>query len=128
MIQVSFPMVATNGPYAGMIGHNDRPTYAKPTLEAPYKPERGQQRVVCSAVRYSGGFMLIGPRHYDDTMRKQMDDLGIEGSEECPEQGFIDQHGVFLTREEAWVIASAANQVIFRCGGDGEKLYSENLY
>jgi hypothetical protein len=44
------------------------------------------------------------------------------------EQGFIDQHGVFMTREEAWIVAEAACQIIRRVGGDGARLYSENLY
>jgi hypothetical protein len=47
------------------------------------------------------------------------------------EQGFIDQKGKFLNREEAYVIAEAAGQVIGkviprRCGRP--ELYSENLY
>ena len=43
-------------------------------------------------------------------------------------QGFIDQRGNFLTREEAWIVAEASGQIIRRVGGDGKKLYSENLY
>ena len=44
------------------------------------------------------------------------------------EQGFVDQFGVFLTREEAWDVASKAGQIVRRVGGDGGCLYSENLY
>ncbi|CAE6710389.1 hypothetical protein [Candidatus Nitrotoga fabula] len=47
------------------------------------------------------------------------------------EQGFIDQHGVFMTRTEAWHVAQASGQILRRCGGDdanGGTLYSENLY
>ena len=45
------------------------------------------------------------------------------------EQGFIDNFGNFLTREEAWLVAKAAGQVIKVCGGNGSgKLFSENLY
>ena len=46
-------------------------------------------------------------------------------------QGFIDQYGVFMTRQEAWKVAEAADQINYRCGGDdkyGGTLYSENLY
>jgi len=43
-------------------------------------------------------------------------------------QGFVTNKGEFLTREEAWIIALAEGQIIRRCGGDGEKLFSENLY
>lgn len=47
------------------------------------------------------------------------------------EQGFIDQHGAFMSRREAWEVAEAAGQIIRRVGGDeadGGTLYSENLY
>lgn len=44
------------------------------------------------------------------------------------DEGFIDQFGNFLTREEAHVIAVKQNQIIRRCGGDESRLYSENLY
>jgi hypothetical protein len=44
------------------------------------------------------------------------------------EQGFIDQHGVFLTREEAMVIALDGDQIRRRVGGDSEQLFSENIY
>jgi hypothetical protein len=44
------------------------------------------------------------------------------------EQGFIDQFGKFLTREEAWVIASENGQIRRQVGGDQSRLYSENLY
>lgn len=44
------------------------------------------------------------------------------------EQGFVDQFGAFLTREEAWAIASAAAQIIHPLPGREGTLYSENLY
>lgn len=43
------------------------------------------------------------------------------------EQGFIDQRGNFLTREEAWIIAVNNNQIIRHLSSSGV-LYSENLY
>lgn len=46
-------------------------------------------------------------------------------------QGFIDQWGVFMDRQEVWKVAEAAGQILHRCGGDtsnGGTLYSENLY
>lgn len=87
------------------------------------------RRVVCAAVRDTAGRVFIGPRHYDPTMR-----AGIEAvypdldrwDEES--QGFIDQHGQYLTREEAFAVASAAGQIIRRCGVDDGRLFSENLY
>jgi hypothetical protein len=46
-------------------------------------------------------------------------------------QGFVDQHGVFMDRNESWIVAAAADQINHRVGGDsmdGGTLYSENLY
>lgn len=46
-------------------------------------------------------------------------------------QGFIDQRGTFMTREEAWKVAVESGQIKRRVGGDernGGTLYSENLY
>jgi hypothetical protein len=76
--------------------------------------------------------MLIGPRHWDQTMQTQADNIeNSTGAFGELDQGFIDQHGVFMTREEAWKVAEAAGQIIKRVGGDdrdGGTLYSENLY
>ena len=47
------------------------------------------------------------------------------------DQGFINNHGKFLSRTEDWKVAEAAVQIIRRVGGDeidGGTLYSENLY
>jgi len=94
---------------------------------------REQRRVVCAANRYHK-HIILGIRHWDTAMRTQfgvMEDHGMFDDEITPgqwEQGFVDQFGKFMTREEAWIVAEAAGQIIHRCGGDGEKLFSENLY
>lgn len=102
-------------------------------------------RVVSAANYCPGHAYLVSARHWDEQMHKQYDTakLGHDarraldpGLEEYPEghhfaQGFIDKFGKWLTREEAWVIAQAAGQIIRRVGGDdvaGGRLYSENLY
>lgn len=89
------------------------------------------RRIVCAANRSHWGLIVCGARHFDTVMHGMIAELSVVpwGSEW--EQGFIDQHGVFLTRTEAWPIAEAAGQIIRRCGGDttdGGTLYSENLY
>lgn len=99
------------------------------------KPAR---RIVCAANRDPGiNLLLLGPRHWDATMRSQYQIIdGLYDLEErvtpmFEEQGFIDQHGIFLSRQEAWKVAEAAGQIIQRVGGDesdGGTLYSENLY
>lgn len=84
------------------------------------------RRVVCAANR-SVDVVVLGARHFDSVMVATMELLIIPATVEW-EQGFIDQHGVFMTREEAWTVAEAAGQIIRRVGGDGTRLYSENLY
>jgi hypothetical protein len=42
--------------------------------------------------------------------------------------GFITNTGRFLEREEAHVVAAAAGQILYRCGGDERRLFSENLW
>ena len=47
------------------------------------------------------------------------------------EQGFINQFGEFLTREQAMIDAKASGQPLDMergCGGDEHTLYSEGLY
>lgn len=85
-------------------------------------------RVVCAANRdEKTGRIAIGVRHLCPIMRANMDGMpGINWG--LSEQGFIDQHGDFLSRDEALIIAKRENQIVRRCGGDEHQLYSENLY
>lgn len=104
-------------------------------------------RIVCAAIRSSiDGSIIIGARHYDSHMQavllkhRECSDNGGEiyetpwrGSKrksqhEDMEQGFIDQHGNFYTRESAWVVAVENNQIIRSISGCEGTLYSENLY
>ncbi len=91
--------------------------------------ETGQRRIVCAANRDRDGLVIVGVRHWDAFMHAQADSQPwVAGHHE---QGFIDQFGVFMSRTEAWRVASAAGQIIRRVGGDnadGGTLYSENLY
>lgn len=79
-----------------------------------------ERRIVCAANRVKSNHSIIhlGVRHCDRFMPDGRD---------C-EQGFIDNRGEFLTREEAWPVALAAGQIFRRVGGDEGRLYSENLY
>lgn len=90
-----------------------------------------QRRVVCAAIRAADGTLLLGIRHYSKDMYNQMMlriDSGKFRARSDDDQGFVDQFGVYLTRKEAWIVAEAAGQIVRRCGGDGEELFSENLY
>lgn len=84
------------------------------------------RRIVCAANKWDDGTIIIGVRHWDKFMHKQADAYGISSKKH--EQGFIDQYGVFMTREEALELALKNGQRIRRCGGDSKELYSENLY
>ena len=87
-------------------------------------------RVVCAALRECNGDLIIGPRHFDQTMVRQMIQSNLPRDNwRQAEQGFIDQYGRFLTREEAFIIATEAGQILRECGSESAgRLYSENLY
>lgn len=86
-----------------------------------------QRRIVCAAMLHQDGSIICSPRHYDPIARAQVKMSGKvwKGFET---QGFVDQWGVFITREDALEIAKKAGQIIRRCGGDKRELFSENLY
>ena len=96
------------------------------------KTAEKQRRVVCAACRSSKtGAIVLGPRHMDVVMRLHVQQIDNHDYHDFDDQGFIDQWGVFMSRREAWKVAEAANQIVYRCGGDqakGGTLYSENLY
>jgi hypothetical protein len=84
-------------------------------------------RVVCAANKNKeSGRIICGARHWDAIMRSQKLESEDFGNWD---QGFINQFGEFLTREEAWKIAEEQNQIRSLCY-DGQKdyLFSENLY
>jgi len=90
--------------------------------------EKPQQIVVCAACRVNGT-MVCGARHFDKVMTDQIARLPLRLSWNTAEQGFINQFGDFLTREEAMKIVKENGQPfnIERNGGD-VSLFSEGLY
>lgn len=85
-------------------------------------------RVVCAANKNKeSGRIICGARHWDAIMRSQVkDDEGFGGNWT---QGFINQFGEFLTREEAYIIAKEQGQIIHPNGTHDDKtLFSECLY
>lgn len=90
--------------------------------------------VVCAAVSVQtdeGCRVVIGPRHFDETMQQQFKDalLVADVKHNPPAQGFIDQWGVFMTREQALVVAHRAGQLGRRPKGRPfNQLFSEDLY
>jgi hypothetical protein len=61
-------------------------------------------------------------------MRDQYRRFGLTKDEDQCVQGFLDQWGEFMTREEAHGVATRQRQILRRCGGDEGRLFSENLY
>lgn len=101
-----------------------------------------ERRVVCAAIRAEDGELLLGIRHYSADMHRQIAQRA-DGQKFCnrldEDQGFVDQHGEFMGREEAYWVAMRADQIVHpeRCGKglrlddwgqEIPRLYSEGLY
>lgn len=87
-------------------------------------------RIVCAANLYQDGTIIVGARHFDSIMRKTIEAINADWNHwrhMTHEQGFIDQHGKFYSREDAWDIAKENGQIFRDCDVDGA-LFSENLY
>lgn len=71
--------------------------------------------VVCAAVVMltdRGRVVIVGPRLFDPIMQAQIERCTlIPNSGHAQEQGFIDQWGVFMSREEALIVAYNAGQL-----------------
>jgi len=95
------------------------------------------RRVVCAAIRAADGSLLLGIRHYSRDMHEQiaMRRDGYKFLYRLDEdQGFVDQHCEWMSREEAYRVALNAGQLdVSRYervghGLNGPRLYSEGLY
>ncbi len=91
------------------------------------------QRIVCAAIRNKVTHeIILGVRHYDSFMRKQIDQWFTSQDRanwRNADQGFVDQFGAYLTREEAYIIAKEQGQIIRPDGTHDDKtLFSECLY
>lgn len=102
------------------------------------KPPRDlRRRVVCAAIRAADGELLLGIRHYSPDMNRQIearadgDKFRKRGDDD---QGFVDQWGEWLSREEAYHVAAENGQIVRpfvtrpKPDGTGARLYSEGLY
>lgn len=111
-----------------------RAAYEQMVAAAP-QPVCGHRRVICAAVRAGDGEILIGLRHYSSDMIAQINKRA-DGEKfthkHYDDQGFVDQHGVYMTREEAYEVASQAGQLLQPYVDDKPvrkpKLFSEDLY
>lgn len=97
--------------------------------------EKYQRRIVSAANRYelNNGEPLVIPcvRHYSKEHHHILD--ALKGRIKTryvvePNQGFVDQYSNYWTREEAMIIATAADQVRKERVGPEKMLFSEDLY
>lgn len=103
-------------------------------IERPKVPVRV---VVCAACRY-GELIICSARHHDPVMNaqikvlKEAEEIAIRDLRNHGdyEQGFIDQWGKFMNREEALAVATAAGQINVRRPKTfpETELFSEDLY
>lgn len=93
--------------------------------------------IVCAANRIGNGQVVLGARHFDSLMHMAIKARANPLEDwRHSEQGFVDQHGIFYTREDAWIVACKEQQIKRYVGSQtpadngvyGAKLYSENLY
>lgn len=106
----------------------------KPNGCCPECLKKKPRVVVCAANRSKfTGKIICGARHWDSLMRGQVN-FHRAGQTRMPrewvgaEQGFVDQFGNFMTREEAWKVAEDANQIKYSRNYSKGTLYSEDLY
>jgi len=82
--------------------------------------------IVCAAIKNkTTGVIICGARHYDPLMRHIISLMPDSQDWISTEQGFIDQYGVFHSREDAHMIARRAGQIK---ADKRDKLFSEDLY
>ncbi len=103
-----------------------KPTYEN-VFHGEYKELRlVNRRVICAACRF-GDVIVAGARHFDTVMHGNVSGRFSRKEASEAEQGFIDQFGIFLTREEAYVLAKAKGQIKDTPCIPGT-LFSEDLY
>jgi hypothetical protein len=92
--------------------------------------------VVCAAIKNKvNGRIICGPRHFDQTMRNTIEnEKDFAGWPTCnwksAVQGFIDQGGVFMTRNEAHELLKVNGQPIHNplSTKPNAIVFSEDLY
>lgn len=89
------------------------------------------ETIIGSAIRDRNDgkvYKIDKPARHDDVM-SVMRDVGIHTMHGEKEQGFWTSEKRFVNREDAFVIASTAGQIIEKTGGvDSKRLYSEDVW
>jgi hypothetical protein len=106
-------------------------------MKAKPEPKYHHQRVVVCAANRSRltGQIVCGARHWDSCMRDMVipkdsrgEYIGMPDEWICADQGFIDQAGVWMDRQEAYEVAEKAGQIKYGPEYSRGTLYSEDLY
>lgn len=71
------------------------------------------QRLVSMAANIVDGHLIVGNRHFCPIMQMTIDSLKLRDENHChnSEQGFVDQWGIYMSRQEAWHVAKEAGQI-----------------
>lgn len=85
----------------------------------PIWERQNVRRVVSMAANIVSGHLITGNRHFCPIMIMSLEALGLtrkNGDENWvhdphTDQGFVDQWGIYMTREEAWTVAEKAGQI-----------------
>lgn len=89
--------------------------------------------VAAVANKADDGTIFLGVRHFCPLMQQNIDNWmqvnAIKGNPRSNmDQGFVDQHGTFMDRKEAMIVAVAACQIKRSIGYDINELFSEHLH
>lgn len=70
-------------------------------------------RRVSMAANIVDGRLIIGNRHFCPLMRMQIDALQLDYHKHdiSYDQGFVDQWGIYMSREEAFLVAKERGQI-----------------
>lgn len=70
-------------------------------------------RRVSMAANIVDGHLIVGNRHFCPLMHMQIDKLGLNARKHNigTDQGFVDQWGIYMSRQEAWNVAKARDQI-----------------
>ena len=98
-----------------------------PAFNPCIEPKR---RVACAAIRMKDGTVITGARHYSPDMRRLMRRIygGDDYWKHADEQGFVDNRGEYLNREQAFILARESGQCPHLPGDGVACLFSEDLY
>lgn len=91
----------------------DMMEFAKPNNALSVWERFETKRVVSMAACIVDGHLIVGNRHFCPIMNMTIDNLGIDCKKHDvrTDQGFVDQWGVWMSRQEAWIVAKAAGQI-----------------